>query len=62
MAYMMRLRGLDFDQAEEDRENRKHTGEAERVENKGQLEQYVGNIFWIMLEILIGLIYSNLSI
>ena len=35
MAYMVRLGGFDFDQDEEDRENRKHTEEAARVENKG---------------------------
>ena len=51
MAYMTRLGGFDFDQAEEDRENRKHTEEAERVENKGQLEQYARKIFWIILGI-----------
>ena len=51
MAYMMRLGGFDFDQAEEDRENRKHTEEAERVENKGQLEQYARKIFWVILGI-----------
>ena len=51
MAYMKRLGSFDFDQAEEDRENRKHTEEAERVENKGQLEQYCRKIFWIILAI-----------
>ena len=44
MAYMMRLGGFDFDQAEEDRENRKHTGEGwkTKVSWSNMLEIYFG--------------------